>query len=118
MSNVWTDAEHNVLRNNRTLTSRQLTELLPGRSEKAIANARERRNLRKAWLIGELETLENNRHVPSWKLAEMLPGRTVCTIQSHRKKFGFPLIRGKPKQPKPTKPPKPVERKLIKAAGC
>jgi hypothetical protein len=117
-ANVWTDAEYDVLRNNRTMTSRQLIELLPGRSEKAISNARERKNLRKAWLIGELEILENNRHVPSWKLAELLPGRTVSTIQSHRKKIGFPLIRGKPKQPKPPTQAKPVKRKLIRAAGC
>jgi hypothetical protein len=117
-ANVWSESEYDVLRNNRTMTSRQLMELLPGRSEKAISNARERKNLRKAWLIGELETLENNRHVPSWKLSEMLPGRTVSTIQSHRKKIGFPLIRGKPKQPKPPTQAKPVKRKLIRAAGC
>jgi hypothetical protein len=118
-ANVWTEAEYDVLRNNRTLTSRQLMKLLPGRSEKAIANARERKGLRKAWLIGELEILQNNRHVPAWKLSEMLPGRTESAIQSHRNKFGWPFIRPtKPKTPKPPKPAKPVKMKLIKAAGC
>jgi hypothetical protein len=96
----------------------QLMMLLPGRSEKAIANARERKNLRRAWLIGELEILESNRHTPSWKLVELLPGRTLTNIQTFRKKFGFSLIRGKPKSPKSPKPPRPVKRKLIKAAGC
>lgn len=93
-------------------------ELLPGRSEKAISNMRERKNLRKAWLLSELEILEHNRRLPASKLAELLPGRTQKCIQNSRIKFGFPIIRGKLPKPKPIKAPKPVKRKLIKAAGC
>jgi hypothetical protein len=118
--NVWTESEYDILRNNRTMKSRQLMALLPGRSEKAIASARERKNLRKAWLIDELDILKNNQHLPSWKLCELLPGRTKPSIQRHRVKLGWPFIRPKTKPPqsRKPKPQKPVKRKLIKAAGC
>jgi len=127
----WTDAEDQVLRDNRTLSAKALAELLPGRTVKAISARRLRKKLRKVWLAHELDILKDGQHTPSWKLAELLPGRTVSTIQNARKKFGWPLIRTKPKPERPIRPTlakveqptkqpqaKPAQRKLIRAAGC
>lgn len=115
----WTDEEMSVLRNNRTLSARELTELLPGRTEKAINAVRERNNLRKVWLAHELEVLRDNQHLTATELVPLLPGRPKKMIQRFRVKVNYPYVRPapKPKHRSPKNIPQ-QPRRLIRAAGC
>ncbi|MCA1379468.1 hypothetical protein I6F34_01365 [Bradyrhizobium sp. BRP05] len=110
-----------ILRNNRTLGARELMELLPGRSEKAINAQRERYNLRKSWLAHEVDVLRDNQHLTATELMPLLPGRPRKLIQSFRVKVNYPYVRPTPK-PKPKRSrviAKPsTKRRLIPAAGC
>ncbi|SHH04398.1 hypothetical protein [Bradyrhizobium erythrophlei] len=95
----WTEAELNVLRNNRTLSVKKLLPLLPGRTEKAVHHKRLKAKLRKCWLYNELEVLRTNTDKSSAELVPLLPGRARKVITMKRKELGWPY-QSPPKTPK------------------
>lgn len=89
----WTTKELKVLKDNRTLSSKAISELLPGRSPKAVAAKRHYSDLRKIWLAHELDILRNGQHTSTVDLVKLLPDRTYKTIERARHKFGWPRIK-------------------------
>jgi hypothetical protein len=104
-ANTWTAAEDQVIADNISLSAKELENLLPRRTEKAISHRRLRTGLRKEWAQDELETIRNNPHLTAKQIHAELPHRSVQAIRSQRFKLGLryvPLV-GRPTGPKPNK---------------
>jgi hypothetical protein len=99
-SNVWTDAEDDVIRSNRRLPARQLARLLPGRTEKAIAKRSRRLGVLKVWDHEEKATLFDNPNLTARQLQRLLPGRSIKSIQGQRIQMGIKPVTSMPKKPK------------------
>lgn len=99
-SNTWSDAEDQVIRNNRRLTATQIVELLPGRSAKAISARSRRLGVFKVWDRDEKATLFDNPNMTARQLQHLLPGRSIKSIQCQREEMGLRPVFQKPEKPK------------------
>jgi hypothetical protein len=77
-----------------------LTELLPGRSARAIAKRSRRLGVLKVWDRDEKAILFESNHLTARQLQRLLPGRSIKSIQNQRNAMGLKPVFQKPEKPK------------------
>lgn len=106
--NAWTERELNVIRENPALTAKEIADLLPGRTDKAISVVRSRYNMpvnvkrrpgRKGskniqgmlkangveeWSEAEEKVIIDNQDSKGKQLMKLLPGRSYAAIMAKR----------------------------------
>jgi hypothetical protein len=99
-SNTWSDAEDQVIRDNRRLPAKEIAELLPGRSVRAIATRSRRIGVFKVWDRNEKTILFDNSNMTARQLQRLLPGRSIKSIQTQRSAMGLKPVFRKPEKSK------------------
>lgn len=74
------------------MSARLLTEMLPGRSAKAISKRSRRLGIFKVWDRDEKAVLFDNPYLTARQLQRLLPGRSIKSIQNQRKEMGLKLL--------------------------
>ncbi|TYO65453.1 hypothetical protein FXV83_16085 [Bradyrhizobium hipponense] len=108
----WRPEEDAILKDNRVLSAKELTRLLPGRTQRAISARSLRLGIIKLWLDSELDVIRNHPNKTARQLMELIPGRTVKSIQWQRRKMGLTYV---PLTHKPTGPKS--DRKLTRTGN-
>ncbi|WP_315729877.1 hypothetical protein [Bradyrhizobium sp. SZCCHNRI2010] len=96
----WTIAEDDILRDNRHLSGKELMNLLPERTEKAIFARSRRLGVYKTWDRHEKTVLFDNPHLTARELMALLPGRSLKAIQNQRDQLGLTFVRNTRERPR------------------